>query len=415
MTESAPLSEEKKQSRTLARLLKDFLDTEASGGIIMMFVALLAIVTANLNGFDAIYHDFIYTPISINFGDIALNLPLKKFVKDVFMVAFFLLVGLELKREMLEGFLSQKGQKLLPAIAALGGIVLPALIYYVMNMHEPAYLKGWAIPTATDIAFAVGVLAIVGRSMPPSAKIFLLAIAIYDDLAAIVIVALFYGNGFNVEYVPVVLFLIGTLFMINRLKISYLTPYFFLCGFLGIFLYKTGLHSTIAGVITALFIPIRLEEGSSKSPLGTAMHYLHPWVSYFILPLFAFVSAGIVLKGLSIENFFDTVPLGIILALFLGKQLGIMGLTFLAVKLKIADKPQGAGWLQLYAISALAGIGFTMSLFIGLLAFSDPILQAELKIGVIVGSLLSTILAVILIQISKKYAVAPEATQEATQ
>jgi len=396
-----PKLEAEKVKRTLGRLLRDFIDTEASGGIIMMFVALLAIVTANLNGFDTLYHEFIYTPIKLSFGDIALHLPLKKFVKDVCMVVFFLLVGLELKREMLEGFLSKKGQKLLPALAALGGIVAPALIYYVLNMHDPVNLKGWAIPTATDIAFAVGVLAIVGRSMPPAAKIFLLAIAIYDDLAAIVIVALFYGNGFHMEYVPIVLFIIGALFMMNKMKIAFLTPYYILCIFLGIFLYKTGLHSTIAGVITALFIPIRLEEGGSKSPLGTAMHYLHPWVSYFVLPLFAFVSAGISLKALSIETYFESVPMGIILALFFGKQLGIMLLTFIAVKLKIAEKPEGANWLQLYAISALAGIGFTMSLFIGLLAFSDPILQSEVKIGVMTGSVLSAVLAIILIKFSK--------------
>lgn len=402
MVQATPLSEEKKQRKTLRRLLKDFMETEASGGIIMMLVAFLAIIAANLDGFDVLYQDFVHTPVKLGLGDAYLKLPLKEFIKEVLMVVFFMLVGLELKREMLEGFLSKKGQKVLPAIAAAGGIALPALIYYVVNMHNPEYLNGWAIPTATDIAFAVGVLAIVGRHMPPAAKIFLLAIAIYDDLAAIVIVALFYGSGFHTEYLPVVVFIIGLLFMINRLKIPFLTPYFVLCGFLGVFLHHTGLHTTIAGVITAMFIPIRLEEGGSKSPLGTAMHYLHPWVSYLILPLFAFATAGISFKGLTINALFDTIPLGIILALVFGKQLGILGLTYGAVKLNIAKQPEGTDWLQLYAISALAGIGFTMSLFIGYLAFDDPLLQAEFKIGVIIGSLLSTLFAIILINLAKK-------------
>jgi NhaA family Na+:H+ antiporter len=232
--------------------------------------------------------------------------------------------------------------------------------------------------------------------------VFLLAIAIYDDLAAIIIVALFYGNGFNMDYMPIVFFIIGLLFIVNRLKIPYLGVYFILCSFLGVFLYKMGLHSTVAGVITALFVPTRLRENGSQTPLGTAIHYLHPWVSYFILPLFAFVSAGIVFEGISLDNLLDSVPLGITLGLFFGKQIGIFGCTYLAVKFKLADKPEGTDWFTLYAVSVLGGIGFTMSLFIGLLAFDDPLLQAELKIGVICGSLLSVIFAIILIQISKK-------------
>ena len=394
-----------KKTWALNRVLKNFLETEASGGIIMMSVAFLAILFANLNGISSVYHEFIYSPISFGFGDLVLNLPFKKFVKDVLMVIFFLLVGLELKREMLEGFLSKKGQKLLPALAALGGIILPAGIYYLFNHHNIDYLNGWAIPTATDIAFAVGVLAIIGRNMPPSTKIFLLAIAIYDDLVAIIIVALFYGNGFNIEYAPIILFLLGLLFMLNRLRVPYLSVYFVICGFLATFLYKMGLHSTIAGVITALAIPMRIENDNDDNiqyPLGKAIHQLHPWVSYCILPLFAFVSAGISFKGLTLDNLFDSVTLGIILALFFGKQIGIFFLTYLTVKFNIAEKPYGASWLQIYAVSVLAGIGFTMSLFVGLLAFDDPVLQSELKIGVIVGSALSTIWAAILIKSMQK-------------
>lgn len=392
----------KKHRRILPRFIADFFITEASGGFIMMFAAVLAMIVANMNGFDWVYQNFIQMPIHVSFGDVALHVPLRDFVKDILMVVFFLFVGLELKREMLAGFLSKKGQKILPAFAALGGIICPALIYYAMNSYNPVYLNGWAIPTATDIAFAVGVLVIIGRSMPPSVKILLLAIAIYDDLAAIFIIALFYGNGFNGEYAFVVMVLIGLLFMINRLKVPYLSVYFALCAVLAVFLSKMGLHTTIAGVITAVFIPMRSEENDIKSPLTTAIHYLHPWVSYGVLPLFAFVSAGISLEGISVETLFDTVPLGIITALFIGKQVGIFSVIALSVYFKIADKPEGASWLQIYAISVLAGIGFTMSMFIGLLAFDDALLESELKIGVIVGSLLSALFATVLIKISQR-------------
>ncbi len=387
--------------RSLPRLLADFFMTEASGGFIMLFAALLAIVLANVNGFDVLYQQFIHSPLHISFGNTLLDLPFKLFVQDVLMVVFFLFVGLELKREMLEGFLSKKGQKILPACAALGGIICPALIYYGINSSNSVYLNGWAIPTATDIAFAVGVLVMFGRMMPPSTKVLLLAIAIYDDLAAILIIALFYGSGFDSEYAFVVMLIIGLLFMVNRLKIPYLTVYYVLCGFLAVFLYKMGLHTTIAGVITAVFIPLRSEDTDTQSPLGTVIDDLHPWVSYCILPLFAFVSAGIAFDGLVIDDVFDSVPLGIILALFIGKQMGIFSVTYLLVQLNVAIKPEGSSWLQIYAVSVLAGIGFTMSLFIGLLAFDDVLLQSEVKIGVIIGSVLSAIYAIFLINLSK--------------
>lgn len=397
---------EHKKEVTIGRLLKDFFETEAAGGVIMVMAAILALIFANLPVLSDTYKTLIYTPVELSFGNLELSLPLKKFIKDVFMVVFFMIVGLELKREMKEGFLSHKGQKLLPGIAAAGGIIVPALLFYGVTMAYPEYINGWAVPTATDIAFAIGVLAIVGRNMPPAAKIFLLAIAIYDDLAAIVIVALFYGTGFSTEYIIPLIVIIGILFMMNRAEIPYLTPYFVACSFLAVFLYKTGLHSTIAGVVTAMFVPIRLSNApSSKSPLGTAIHYLHPWVSYFILPIFAFVSAGIVFKGMTLEHVFAPLPFAIAIALFVGKQVGIFGLTYVTIKSGLASKPENSSWLDLYAMSVLAGIGFTMSLFIGLLAFSDPILQSEVKIGVIVGSLLSTIWAIILIKhIQKKRA-----------
>ena len=360
MSESA--TQDDKPKVTIGRLLKDFFETEAAGGVIMVMAAILALIFANIPLLADHYKMLIATPVELSFGNLELSLPLKKFIKDVFMVVFFMIVGLELKREMKEGFLSHKGQKLLPGIAAAGGIALPAALFYVVTMAYPEYLNGWAVPTATDIAFAIGVLAIVGRNMPPAAKIFLLAIAIYDDLAAIVIVAIFYGTGFSTEYIVPLIATIGILFMLNRAEVPYLTPYFIACAFLAVFLYKTGLHSTIAGVVTAMFVPIRLSDApSSKSPLGTAIHYLHPWVSYFILPIFAFVSAGIVFKGMTIDHIFAPLPLAIALALFAGKQIGIFGLTYATIKTGLASKPEGSTWMDLYAMSVLAGIGFTMS------------------------------------------------------
>ncbi|MEM6603909.1 MAG: Na+/H+ antiporter NhaA, partial [Pseudomonadota bacterium] len=387
-----------KQEKGIKRFLKDFFETEASGGIIMLLAAALALLLANIPILSETYLKFIKIPVEISFGEVGFVLPLKKFIKDVFMVVFFLMVGLELKREMLEGFLSKKGQKLLPALAAAGGIALPALIFYAIVAAYPEYINGWAVPTATDIAFAIGVLAIVGKNIPAAARIFLLAIAIYDDLAAIIIVALFYGSGFSADYIVPLFGVLGILYAMNYIRIPYLTPYYVMCALLAVFLHKTGFHTTIAGVVTAMFIPMRLAPSDSKSPLGTAIHYLHPWVSYFILPLFAFASAGIVFSDMTLDYVFAPLPLAITLALFAGKQIGIFGLTYGSIKIGLAERPEGSSWLEIYAMSILAGIGFTMSLFIGLLAFSDPILQAEVKIGVILGSLLSTIWAVIVIK-----------------
>jgi Na+:H+ antiporter, NhaA family len=387
---------------TFNRILKDFFDTEASGGFIMIFAASLAMILANIPMTSEYYNAFIHTNIHIQIGDILLNEPLKLFTKDVLMVLFFMIVGLELKREMLEGFLSQKGQKILPALAAIGGIIVPAVIFYLLTLNAPDLKNGWAIPTATDIAFALGVLAIFGRSMPPAAKIFLLAIAIYDDLAAIIILALFYGNGINpVEFIPI-LCLIGVLYIMHRVQISYLTPYLIICGILAVFLHHAGLHTTIAGVVTAMFIPLRIRHSESKSPVGTLIHYLHPWVSYWILPLFAFVSSGIVFAGMTWNDVFSLMTVAIALSLFIGKQIGIFGVTYLCVKMGVAQKPENTSWTDIYIIAILAGIGFTMSLFIGLLAFDNPIIQSEIKLGVIAGSLMSAIWAVILIKINQK-------------
>ncbi len=398
-SQNAEIQKTERGRRRLTRLMRDFLDTEASGGVIMLLFAIFAAALANHYITADLYQTLLKTKVGFAFGEGGLVFPLKQFAKDVLMVVFFLLVGAELKREMTEGFLSKKGQKILPLFAAAGGVIFPSLIYLFLNRNSPELLQGWAIPSATDIAFAVGVLAIVGKNVPPAAKVFLLAIAIYDDLAAIIIVALFFGQGFSPEYAVISIGIIGILFLFNRMKTAFLFPYLLGGIALAVTFQKTGLHPTVAGVVTAFFIPIRISENNSTSPLGTLIHFLHPYVAYGILPIFAFVSAGVSFAGVSIDLLFTSLPLGIAAGLFFGKQIGVFALTYISVKLGIADKPEGASWKDIYVVSILAGIGFTMSLFIGLLAFSDPVLQSEVKIGVIAGSILSALWAIIFIRV----------------
>jgi NhaA family Na+:H+ antiporter len=373
----------------LCRMLQRFIAMEASAGLFMMLGAVFALLCANSN-FSAQYFSLISTSITLGFGENIGVLSLKTAVVDVLMILFFFLVGMELKREMYQGALAEKGQKILPLIAAFGGIVFPALIYFLINHNYPESHSGWAIPAATDIAFALCVLTLLGKKVPASAKAFLLAIAIYDDLAAIIIIALFYGS--KPEFAPLIYsaFIVLILFYLNIKRVRKITPYVFLGILLSIFLHKAGIHTTIAGVIVGVLIPLQDREGQ-HSPLNHAIHALHPWVAFAILPLFAFVSAGVSLQGFSFKYLSEPLTLGIILGLFLGKQIGIFSATFLAVKLKIAPRPQGASWLHIYGVSVIAGVGFTMSLFIGMLAFTDLELQNQVKIGVLSGSLLSAL------------------------
>lgn len=373
----------------VARRLQEFLHNESAGGMVMIGFAILAMGIANspLAGW---YGEFKELPV--------LGFTLDHFVKDVLMVWFFLLVGMELKREMLEGFLATRSQKILPLIAAAGGVVTPALIYVLLNNGVPAHASGWAIPTATDIAFAVCILSLVSKRVPASAKIFLLAIAIYDDLAAILIIAFFYSSGIAWEPMAVAACVSLGLFLLNRLNVGALMPYLLLGVVLWEAIHQAGIHTTIAGVIVGLAIPLRLGGKRSESPLNQFVDWLHPFVAFFILPLFAFVSAGVALGGISPSALLDPLPIGIALGLFVGKQIGIFGTTFAAVKLGFAPRPEGANWLTLYGVSILAGIGFTMSLFVGFLAFTDPMLHNEIKLGVIVGSLLSTLWGAIVLR-----------------
>ncbi len=358
---------------------------ESLGGIVMLTFAVLALLLAN-------------SPFSAWYADI--TRPAGHFVKDVLMVLFFFSVGMELKREMREGLLSQKGQVMMPLIAAIGGMIVPALIYVALNHSDAVTVQGWAIPSATDIAFALAILLLLGKGVPPAAKILLLAIAIFDDLGAILIIAFFYNS--HVAALPLALTALGLgiLFFLNKKHVSALTPYLFTGVYLWFCLHASGIHTTIAGVAVGLAIPMRDKEKSS--PLEKALHFIHPWVTLLVLPVFAFTSAGVSLAGVEMKEFFAPMPLGIALGLFFGKQIGIFGSVFVLVKLKLAPKPEGLNWLHIYAVSVLAGIGFTMSLFIALLAFSAPHLQDIAKIGIIFGSLLSTVFGGLVLYFSQK-------------
>ena len=367
-----------------------FFSHEAAGGIVLLAAAVVALIIAS-SPLDHAYHAVLDTPIAVGVGSWALREPVHFWINDGLMAVFFFLIGLEVKREVLVGDLSSVGRAILPLIAALGGIIVPALIYTAINWHNPIGLKGWAIPAATDIAFAVGVMALLGSRLPQSLKLFLLALAIADDLGAILIIAVFYSHGFSF----VALGLAGVcglmLFGLNRWPNTPLVAFLFLGVVLWLCVLKSGLHATLSGVALAFAIPLR-SKGDEPSMLETVEHALEPWVQFGIAPLFAFANAGVSLVGFSLSSLLEPIPLGIAAGLFVGKQVGIFSATWLAVKSKIADMPRDATWLQIYGVSVLGGIGFTMSLFIGTLAFPDPTHAADVRIGVLVGSITSALL-----------------------
>jgi NhaA family Na+:H+ antiporter len=370
----------------VTRIAQKFMQMEASGGVIMIFCAALAMLAAN-SPMSGWYESFVNAPLTLGTFTESVN----GWVKDVLMVLFFLGIGMELKREMVEGLLSQKGQVLMPLLAAIGGMIVPALIYTAFNYANPATIHGWAIPSATDIAFALCILMLFGKSVPSAAKILLLAIAIFDDLGAIIIIALCYNS--KIALIPLLFTTggVGALALLNRLKIAAITPYILVGIYLWFCLHAAGIHTTIAGVAVGLAIPMRDKRNSDNSPLNKCMHFLHPWVSFLVLPIFAFTSAGVNFTDMHLSELFAPLPLGIALGLFVGKQIGIFGMIFLMIKSGLAKLPNGASWGHIYAVSIIAGIGFTMSLFISLLAFPDPHIQEIAKIGVIAGSLLSTV------------------------
>jgi NhaA family Na+:H+ antiporter len=384
----------------LPRRISEFMQTESASGVIMIICAILAILVVN-SPFSASYNELIHTKISFGFQDNIVTETLSHWVKDILMVFFFLIIGLELKREMCEGFLSKRDQIALPLAAAIGGMLVPAMIFFGINYNSPETIHGWAIPSATDIAFALALLTMLGRNIPPAIKIFLLAVAIFDDLGAILIIATFYNTG--ISFVPIMLAMAGisALALLSYLRTSIITPYILIGILLWFCFYSSGIHTTLVGVIVGLSIPMRDADDPRHSPVNKLMHFLHSWVSFFVLPIFAFTSAGVDLRGISLSSFFEPLPFGIAVGLFFGKQIGIFGVSFLLIKSKLVSMPEATKWCHFYAVSVVAGIGFTMSLFIGMLAFSDPLLQEMVKVGVISGSVLCIIWSAIVLRVCR--------------
>lgn len=381
---------------------------ETAPGLLLCAAALAAMLVAN-SGAAEIYRAFLELPIGIQFADLKINKPLLLWVNDGLMAVFFFLVGLELKREVLEGELSDPRQAVLPVAAALGGIAVPALIYAAFNQGDATALRGWAIPSATDIAFALGVLSLLGPSVPRGLKLFLLTVAIVDDLGAIIIIAAFYSDA----PAPITLVIAGlaltTLITFNAFKITRISPYLLVGAVLWVAVLKSGVHATIAGVLLALTIPLRIKPGEHHSPAHQLEEDLHSPVNYGILPLFAFANAGISFAGMSLGDLLHPIPLGIAAGLFVGKQLGVMLAAVLMIRLGVARLPEGANWHSFYGVALITGIGFTMSLFIGSLAFEEEFqanLPVDERVGVVAGSLLSAVVGFFVLKRGLKKAAA---------
>ena len=375
------------------RAFREFIKLESSAGILLFCAAILALVVDN-SSWHPYYEAFFSLPLSFQVGQFHLSKPLLLWVNDGLMALFFLLVGLEIKREFLVGELRSVKRATLPAIAALGGMVMPAIVYLFFNHHDPLLSRGWAIPMATDIAFSLGVLALLGSRIPLPLKVFLTAVAIFDDLGAIIVIAVFYT-----EKISLVMLLIATicclvLLLLNRMNVVRTTAYFIVGAVLWLCVLKSGVHATLAGIVVGFAIPLEKRGHPRIRPLQTIEHALHPWVAFCILPIFAFANAGVSFRGLELADLYSPMPLGIILGLFFGKQLGIWGFSMTAIKLGLAEMPRKVSSLSLYGTAALAGIGFTMSLFIATLAYgdTDPAFAPLVRFGVLVGSLLSGIL-----------------------
>jgi len=376
--------------------MREFLNGEAAGGIILIVAAALAMLVAN-SPFAEHYFHWLHVDIG--------PLSTLHWVNDGLMALFFLLVGLEIKREFVDGHLSSWSDRALPMIAAAGGMAVPALVYLSVVASTPGLARGWAIPAATDIAFAIGVMALLGRRVPTSLKLFLTTVAIVDDMGAVAIIALAYTAEIKGIALLAAVVVMGAMFVLNRVGVRQLWPYLGLAALLWLAVLLSGVHATIAGVLAATLIPIRRTPGApdaEDSPLHRLEHGLHPWVAYAIVPIFGFANAGVSLKGIGLEQVLAPLPLGVAAGLFLGKQIGVFVSLWLSVKLRIAMIPGNASWSQIYGVCLLCGIGFTMSLFIGGLAFTDPLLIDEVKIGVLGGSILSAIAGYIVLRIAPR-------------
>ncbi|MCF7805926.1 MAG: Na+/H+ antiporter NhaA [Candidatus Marinimicrobia bacterium] len=379
--------------------LAEFFRKESAGGIVLIIATVLAMILAN-TPFQTIYIALIETPVTVRIGALEIAKPLLLWINDGLMAVFFFLVGLELKRELLEGHLSSRRQVILPAIGAVGGMAIPALIYVFFNAGDSVALQGWAIPAATDIAFALGILSLLGSRVPVGLKVFLTSVAIFDDIGAIVIIALFYTAKISLGALLVVLCCIPVLFFLNKKRVESRAVYLFFGIIMWVAMLKSGVHATLTGVILALFIPMKSGREPGFSPLKELEHDLHSLVAFIILPVFAFANAGVPLTGVGIDQLVHGVPVGIALGLFAGKQIGIFGFSVLAIKAGAANLPEGVSWKALYGTAALCGIGFTMSLFIGSLAFEESgvNLLFDERLGILIGSLASGIVGYIIIR-----------------
>jgi NhaA family Na+:H+ antiporter len=375
----------------------DFLKLESAGGLLLVAAAGLALICSN-SPLRQTYDDLLRIPVEMRFGSFAVAKPLLLWINDGLMAIFFLLVGLEVKREVIEGELSTPAQVLLPVVAGLGGMVVPAVIYLLFNRGSGAALNGWAIPTATDIAFALGILSLLGDRVPLSLKMFLTAVAIADDLGAIVIIALFYTAELSISMLFLAAVAIAVLTVLNLRKITRIAPYVIVGVILWVFVLKSGVHATLAGVAIAFAVPSKTTDAHGHAPLHQMEHSLHPWVAFGVLPIFAFANAGVSFAGVTLTALAAPLPLGIAAGLFVGKLVGVCGASATLIRLGLAKLPEGASWRQLVGVAALCGVGFTMSLFIGSLAFEGPEYFTPLRLGVIAGSTISGVTGYLLLR-----------------
>jgi NhaA family Na+:H+ antiporter len=385
----------------ISKPFKWFFKLEAASGLVLLIAAIFALVISN-SAFSNIYFETLEKYLFIGINDFGLKLSVHHWINDALMAIFFFFVTLEIKREFLQGELSNIKQALLPIIAAVGGMVVPALFYVVINYGNSETINGWAIPSATDIAFSLGILSLLGSRVPISLKVFLTALAIIDDLGAILIIAFFYSGDLSIPYLSLILISYILLLVLNKFSVKIFTPYLLIGLCMWFFTYKSGIHATIAGVLLASTIPHRLKE-HDFSLLVKLEHAISPYVAFMIMPIFAFANAGVNLEGLSLSSLLNPVPLGILMGLFFGKQIGVLLFSYVSVKFKFADMPNNSNWLSVYGVSILTGIGFTMSLFVGNLAFVENTQYIDgVKIGVLTGSLLSTVFGYFILLISAK-------------
>jgi NhaA family Na+:H+ antiporter len=387
--------------KNLSKPFKWFFQLEAASGLVLLIAAILALVISN-SDFSELYFETLKQYLFIGVNDFGLKLSVHHWINDLLMAIFFFFVTLEIKREFIQGELANIKKALLPIIGAVGGMVVPALVYIAINFGNTETLNGWAIPSATDIAFSLGILSLLGSRVPISLKIFLTALAIIDDLGAILIIAFFYSGDLSISYLSLIFISYIFLLILNKFGIKKFLPYLIIGSFMWFFTYKSGIHATIAGVLLATTIPHRIKD-KDFSLLIKLEHAISPYVAFMIMPIFAFANAGVSLEGLSLSSLLQPVPLGILLGLFVGKQVGVMIFSFIAVNTGAAQMPDKSSWLSLYGVSILTGIGFTMSLFVGNLAFAENIQYIDgVKIGVLAGSLLSTLFGYFILLFSLK-------------